>query len=113
MPCAVSQHARFVIIALFCLLLMVCAGQASAQGIRPHDTEDYLFYNYYVPPLPAGGVGASMYPSPRSNIPPYVGSTYITYEALRPHEFMYCHKRTYYRYHPGSGWTKCKVHWCW
>jgi hypothetical protein len=91
--------------------LFVAAHPCRAQGVRPPVSEPYLFYNYYVPPHPLGGVGAALYPAPRTTIPPLVGHTYITYQALAPHEFLYCHNRTYYRYHPGSGWTKARV--CW
>jgi hypothetical protein len=95
--------------AAFCGALAT-TGDVRAQGIQPPASEPYLFYNYYVAPK-AGGVGAGMYPSPRTNIPPHVGHTYITYQALAPHEFMYKHHRSYYRYHPGAGWTRAKV--CW
>src|SRR5215469_9938667 len=52
-----------------------------------------LFYNYYV----AGTPPAQLYLSPRPT-PPLVGHTYITYQALYPHEFMYHHSRSYYGY---------------
>lgn len=58
-----------------------------------------LFYNYYVPPV-AGGVGAGLYPAPLP-VPPHVGHVYYTYQPFYPHEHLYAHKRTYYRYHPG------------
>ena len=51
-----------------------------------------------------------MYISPLPT-PPLVGHTYITYQALYPHEMLYKHRRHYYRYHPGSGYTKTKVRW--
>jgi len=55
-----------------------------------------LFYNYYVPGSDCGGVPAQLYVSPRPT-PPLVGHTYITYEPLMPHEFLYRHSRIYYR----------------
>lgn len=58
-----------------------------------------LFYNYYVPPV-NGGVGAGMYPAPLP-VPPHVGHVYYTYQPFYPHEHLYAHSRTYYRYHPG------------
>ncbi len=67
-------------------------------------------YNYYVPPGPNGGVPAQLYVCPRPT-PPMVGHTYITYQALAPHEFLYRHHRVYYRYHPGGGTTVTTVHW--
>lgn len=89
---------------------MTAPTEAAAQGVRPPLSHPELFYNYYVPAHPAGGVGAQLYISPRPT-PPMVGHTYITYQALMPHEMLYKHRRHYYRYHPGSGYTKTKVHW--
>ncbi len=91
--------------------------QASAQQpgyvgyygcVRPYSRAD-LFYNYYAPTC-GDGVSAQLYVSPRP-VPAHVGHTYITYQPLMPHEFLYKHHRTYFRYHPGSGVTKTKVHW--
>ncbi len=69
-----------------------------------------LFYNYYVPPGPSGGVPAQMYVCPRPT-PPMVGHTYVTYQPLAPHEFLYRHHRVYYRSNPGAGATVTTVHW--
>ena len=67
-----------------------------------------LFYNYYVPPN-CGGVGAELYLSPRP-VPAHVGHTYITYQPLYPHEFLYEHHRTYHRYYNGGqGLTRTHV----
>ena len=66
-----------------------------------------LFYNYYVGPQPSGAA-AQMYISPLPT-PPRVGHTYVTYQPLMPHEFLYRHKRSYYTYNPGAGWTRTKV----
>jgi hypothetical protein len=76
--------------------------QASAQNPLPYG------YNYYVAP---SGVclGSSLYPCPRPT-PPYVGHTYITYQALNPQEFLYPHHRAYYTHHP-SGTTRTCVAW--
>lgn len=48
---------------------------------------------YYVAPSQPGYVqlGAPLYPSPRPNIPVEVGSTFITSQALAPHEMLYPH----------------------
>jgi hypothetical protein len=59
-----------------------------------------LFYNYYAWPS-CTGLGAELYVSPRP-VPPHVGHTYITYQPLMPHEFMYHHHRTYHRYYNGG-----------
>jgi len=67
-----------------------------------------LFYNYYSPPN-CGGVGAELYLSPRP-VPAHVGHTYITYQPLMPHEFLYHHHRTYHRYYNGGqGLTRTHV----
>ena len=80
-------------------------GEAQAAHVYSPD----LFYNYYVGPGP-GSVGAQMYPCPRPT-PPRVGHTYVTYQPLMPHEFLYRHHRCYYRRNPGAGWTKTMVWW--
>jgi hypothetical protein len=69
-----------------------------------------LFSNYYVAPGPYGGVGARLYVAPLPT-PPLVGHTYVTYQPLMPHEFLYQHRRTYFRRHPQGGWTRTVV--CW
>jgi len=79
----------------------------------PYSRPD-LFYNYYVAPVACGGygaTGAALYISPRPT-PPWVGETYITYQPLMPHEFLYRHHRTYYRDNgPYAGVTKVCVNW--
>lgn len=58
-----------------------------------------VFYNFYVPPVPAGGypgMGAQLYVSPRP-VPPRVGHTWYTYPPFMPHEFLYKHRRRYIR----------------
>ncbi len=70
--------------------------------------EHDLFYNYYVGNN-CGGYGAALYLSPRP-VPPHVGYTFITYQPLMPHEFMYKHHRTYHRYYNGGmGLTRTSV----
>ena len=59
-----------------------------------------LFHNYYT--APGCGATAAMYPSPRP-IPYNVGLTYYTYQALRPHEHLYQHNRTYYNWYGAPG----------
>jgi hypothetical protein len=76
-----------------------------------HQTSPDLFYNYYVPPGECGGAGAELYVSPRP-VPPLVGHTWVTYQPLMPHEFMYEHCRCYVRRNPGAGLTCTKVCYC-
>ncbi len=85
------------------------AQQRRAERQAPADA---LFYNFYVGPQPCGSATAAMYPCPRPT-PPLVGHTYVTYQPLMPHEFMYRHFRIYVRKHPGGGRTCTKVHWGW
>jgi hypothetical protein len=82
----------------------------SAMAIGPKQGAGDLFYNYYVPPGPCGGVGAQLYVAPRPT-PPLVGHTYVTYQPLMPHEFLYQHHRVYYTCNPGAGLTRTTVHW--
>ena len=66
-------------------------------------------YGYYVQPGP-GVLGAQLYLCPRPT-PPLVGHTYITYQPLAPHEFMYKHSRVYRVRHPDDRPTRVKVRW--
>ncbi len=69
-----------------------------------------LFHNYYVPGT-CGGVPAAMYLAPQP-VPALVGHTYVTYQPLMPHELLYQHHRTYYRYYDGGrGLTRTHVSW--
>lgn len=79
------------------------------QGKRriSYQQQKDLFYNYYVGPGPSGTV-AQLYESPLPT-PAFVGQTYITYQPFMPHEYLYRHKRAYYTYNGGSGWTRTNV----
>ncbi len=69
-----------------------------------------LFYNYYMPST-CGGVPAAMYVAPQP-VPALVGHTYYTYQPFMPHELLYQHHRTYYRYYDGGrGLTRTHVSW--
>ena len=62
-------------------------------------------------PTPEQGyvrLGAPMYPTPRPNIPIWVGSTVITNQALAPHEMLYPH--TYRALYPPY-YHRVKGHW--
>jgi hypothetical protein len=87
-------------------------GSTPAMGAQPRGgyNPGDLFYNYYVPPDPVWGLGAQLYISPRP-IPPNVGHTFITYQPLMPHEFLYQHSRTYHRVHPDGTVTRTHVGW--
>lgn len=92
------------------------AGTASAAPIDggvEAPTPD-VFYNYYVPPVPAGGYpgfGAQLYVAPRP-VPPRVGHTWITYPPFMPHEFLYKHKRRYVRPCGATGFkTDTRAYW--
>ena len=91
------------------------AGRAHGRNVVMGDSISSrdLFYNYYVGPAgspnPYGANAvAAMYPSPVP-VPAWVGHTYITYQPLLPHEFLYAHKHYYYSEHPGGGQTTTKV----
>jgi hypothetical protein len=97
------------------ILLATCgigAGtEARAELIR-HSSSGDLFFNYYVPPVGGGSVGAEMYLCPRPT-PPLVGHTYVTYPPLAPHEFLYPHKRVYRTQHEDAPPTRTSVRWGW
>lgn len=93
-----------VLISLFCV-----SPQPAAADQRVRSSGD-LSYNYYVPPTWAGGVGAQLYVAPRPT-PPRVGHTFITYQPLMPHEFLYRHARSYYNFHPDGKITRTRVSW--
>jgi hypothetical protein len=68
-----------------------------------------LFGNYFTWNN-CGAIPAALYVSPKP-VPPHVGWTYITYQPLFPHEFMYTHHRTYHRYYNGGqGLNRTSVH---
>ncbi len=92
-------------LSLACAAWTSALAPASARAERPD-----LFYNYYAGPSAMGGVPAQLYVSPRST-PPMVGHTWITYQPLMPHEFLYKHKRTYYKYDREGGFTTTHVRW--
>ena len=112
-----SRRIRFLVVAVsVACAALTAANSARAQGdyCGPYSYPD-LFGNYYVPPVACstypGAVGAQLYVSPRP-VPPWVGHTYVTYQPLLPHEFLYQHRRTYYRGHgPHGGLTKTTVRW--
>ena len=72
-------------------------------------TPPTLQYNYYYPVPGTGGIPARLYLCPRPT-PAHVGYTYITYQALAPHEFLWRHQATYYRPYDG-GATVTTVRW--
>lgn len=84
--------------------------EAAGQGYVYQTGNPDLFYNYYVPSGAGVGHPAQMYISPRP-VPEMVGHTYITYQPLMPHEYMYRHHRTYRTYHPTGGFTTTRVRW--
>ncbi|HEY2893277.1 MAG TPA: hypothetical protein VGJ16_03665 [Pirellulales bacterium] len=94
--------------ALVVLPIAVCAILAvrvpAARAAHPD-----IFYNFYVGPTACGaGTPAQLYVSPRPT-PEYVGHTYLTYPPLLPHEFLYHHHRSYYKYYRNGGYTTSHV----
>ena len=67
-----------------------------------------LFYNYYAQPGPFYNTAGQMYVCPQP-VPAHVGHTYVTYQPYMPHEHMHRHRRDYYTYNQGSGWTRTSV----
>jgi hypothetical protein len=84
--------------------LLVASQASTAKAAHPD-----IFYNFYAGPTACGmGTPAQLYVSPRPT-PPLVGHTYVTYPPLLPHEFLYHHHRTYYKYYLNGGFTSSKV----
>ena len=94
------------------VILVTVYGAVSTVRAEPirRSSPDDLFYNYYVPPVGPGSVGAELYLCPRPT-PPLVGHTYITYQPLMPHEFLYQHHRYYTTFHADAPKTRTSVHW--
>ena len=90
-------------------VLAATATLASAGEGHNHIRHNDLMYNYYVGPAQcAGGQPAQLYMAPRP-VPALVGHTYLTYQPLMPHEFLYGHKRTYSAKHPDKGWVRTRI----
>ncbi len=105
-----SALIMFFLGALIVVGVLLCAtDRADAAWVR-RSTADDLFYNFYVPPVGYGSVGAKLYPCPRP-VPPRVGLTYVTYQPLMPHEFLYRHRRVYKTRHFNAPRTRTRVHW--
>ena len=105
---------RYILSFVATAALAACC-QSSTQAsdyCGPSSTPD-VFYNMFVGPVPCGPygpTGAQLYVSPRPT-PPLVGHTFNPYPPLLPHEFLYAHKRTYWRDHgPHGGVTRTDVH---
>lgn len=64
--------------------------------------------NYYAMPTGPEGLTAALYPCPRPT-PPLIGQTYITYEGLAPHEFLYLHHQCYKTYHDCGQVTRTSI----
>lgn len=101
-----------VSLAVLVIALGVLLGTATSprMELARHGTSGDLFYNYYVPPVGAESVGAELYPCPRP-APRMVGHTYVTYQPLMPHEFLYHHSRVYWTAHEDAPPTRTSVHW--
>src|SRR5262245_57705121 len=73
-----------------------------------------LEYNYYYPPpgtTDLQQIPAQLYLCPSPYPPPYVGYTYITYLPFEPHNWLWIHRRAYYRLHPEGGATLTTIRW--
>jgi hypothetical protein len=85
-------------------------GAAAPQRFIPRAPLPTLNYNYWYPGQATGYMPARMYLCPRP-VPPRVGYTYIPYQALSPHEFLWRHTRGYVRYHEDGSFTTTRVTW--
>lgn len=92
-----NSHVKWAFALLLGALAVELVGDSTAQAANPYRKRPQydLFYNYYVD----GGASnpAQLYLSPRPT-PAQVGHTYITYQPLMPHEYLYRpHRRVYRR----------------
>jgi hypothetical protein len=80
----------------FATFLVLDAGEVLAQQYGQGNLPNHLFSQYATAPG-ASQSTAGMYPAPHY-VPPHVGNSWYTYQALMPHEMMYVHQRNYYNY---------------
>jgi hypothetical protein len=109
----ISRKKNLTMVVLVVLVVawgLIGVGTAARADLVRHSEPGDLSYNYYVPPVGPGSVGAELYLCPRPT-PPRVGHTYITYQPLMPHEFLYKHYRHYTTVHPDAPKTRTSVHW--
>jgi hypothetical protein len=76
--------------------------QQSGFAQQPAQVQQHEYDPALVAPAPAGVAGAiptvyprlnaPLYPSPVQHVPAWTGSSYITNQALSPHEMLYPHK---------------------
>jgi len=99
----VLRNPRLLLVAM----VFLATGLAATVQAGVREKAAPVFANYYVQD---GDATAAMYLSPRPT-PPLVGHTYITYQPLMPHEYLYPHCRTYVTRHPDAGRTVTRVHW--
>ncbi len=88
--------------------------RARSAAWAPPEAIPGLEYNYYYPPPGAGEIAqipAQLYLCPSPYPPPYVGYTWISYPPFQPHEWLWIHRRAYYRVHPGGGMTMTSIRW--
>ena len=104
-----THFLRFAACAVTGWLMTLSTGPVAEAQRHPVWRNNDVMYNYYAGPAEqAGGTAAQLYLSPRPT-PPLVGHTYITYQPLMPHEFLYKHHRTYSAVHPEGGWVRTNV----
>jgi hypothetical protein len=76
--------------------MMLDTGEVLGQQYQNGNLPNNLFSQYATAPG-ASQATAGMYPAPHY-VPPHVGNSWYTYQALMPHEMMYAHQRNYYNY---------------
>jgi hypothetical protein len=93
---------------IFLGLAPAMAHEPGSSDARNHRAGD-LFPSYWAPAAP-GAISAPLYVAPVPT-PPHVGHTWVTYQPLYPHEFLYPHRKVFVRNNPQGGWTRVSV--CW
>jgi hypothetical protein len=78
-------------------------------GTWGHRQVNPLFDNYFTQGN-ANQADAALYVSPTNGIPGWVGHTYLTHQALYPHEFLYQHTDKYHSYYDqGQGFNRTRA----
>jgi hypothetical protein len=89
---------------------MFAATSKAQDGYSPVYNPGQNVFNNYFTQGGANQATAAAYISP-VGVPGWVGHTYITYEPLYPHEFMYHHKHRYHSYYDnGAGLNRTSAH---
>ena len=87
---------RVLSVFAFAMFMVFDAGEVLGQQYGQGNLPNHLFSQYATTPG-ASQATAGLYPAPHY-VPPHVGNSWYTYQALAPHEMLHAHRRNYYNY---------------